>query len=105
MGEPTMSYYSVFEVTPITKEWMPDYIDPAAALVEKHGGEYLARTSTHERLEGEGEEVALRVIIQWPSKESALDFMKDPDYVPLLKLRTSGSNSHHFLIEGKNDFA
>jgi uncharacterized protein (DUF1330 family) len=103
MGEPTMSYYSVFEVTPTTEDWIPDYVGPATALVAKHGGKYLARTSSHERLEGEGEEVALRVIIEWPSRQAALDFMNDPDYVPLLKIRTGGSTSHHFLIEGKDD--
>jgi quinol monooxygenase YgiN len=27
----------------------------------------------------------------------------DPAYVPHLKARTAGSNSHHFLIEGRDD--
>lgn len=50
-----MSYYSVLEVTPTSEEWIPDYIGPANALVARHGGKYLARTASHERLEGEGE--------------------------------------------------
>lgn len=100
-----MTYYSVLAVTPTTEDWIPDYIGPVNALVAKHGGKYLARTSSHERLEGEGEEAALRVIIEWPSKQAALDFMNDPDYVRHLKARTAGSNSHHFLIEGKDDLA
>lgn len=50
-----MSYYSVLEVTPASEEWIPDYIGPANALVARHGGKYLARTASHERLEGEGE--------------------------------------------------
>jgi hypothetical protein len=28
-----------------------------------------------------------------------------PDYLPHLKVRTDGSISHHFLIEGKDDLA
>jgi len=31
--------------------------------------------------------------------------MSDPGYMPHRKVRTAGSNSHHFLIEGKDDLA
>ena len=98
-----MTYYSVLAVTPTTEDWIPDYIGPANALVAQYGGRYLARTSSHERLEGEGESAALRIIIEWPSKEAALGFMNDPTYQPHLNARTVGSISHHFLIEGKDD--
>jgi len=98
-----MTYYSVLFVTPTSEDWIPDYIGPANALVARHGGRYLARTSSHERLEGEGEAAALRIIIAWPSKEAAVAFMDDPAYQPHLDARTAGSISHHFLIEGKDD--
>jgi len=98
-----MTYYSILAVTPITEDWIPEYIEPVNALVAKHGGNYLARTTSHERLEGTGENAALQVIIEWPSKEDALNFINDPDYAHHLKARTAGSNSHHVLIEGKDD--
>ena len=100
-----MTHYSVLAVTPTSQDWIPAYIGPANALVAKHGGKYLARTSSHERLEGEGEEAALRIVIVWPSKEAAVAFMNDPEYVPHLEARSAGSISHHFLIEGKDDLA
>jgi len=100
-----MTFYSVLAVTPTSEEWIPGYIGPANALVARHGGRYLARTSSHERLEGDGEGAALRIIIEWPSKEDANAFMSDPEYVPHLEARTAGSISHHFLIEGKDDLA
>lgn len=100
-----MTYYSVLAVTPTSEDWIPDYIEPANALVAKHGGKYLARTANHERLEGEGEDVSLRIVIEWPSKEAAVAFMSDPEYLPHLEARTAGSVSHHFLIEGKDDLA
>ncbi len=100
-----MSFYSVLEVTPTNDDWVPGYIGPANALVTEHGGRYLARTASHERLEGKGEDPALRIIIEWPSKESAMAFMSDPAYLPHLEARTAGSVSHHFLIEGKDDLA
>ncbi|MCW9052432.1 MAG: DUF1330 domain-containing protein [Motiliproteus sp.] len=100
-----MSFYSVLAVTPTNEDWIPDYLATAGAVLAKHGGKYLARTASHERLEGEGDEVALRIILEWPSKEAAINFMDDAEYVPLLKARTAGSISHHILIEGKDDLA
>ncbi|MEM9603492.1 MAG: DUF1330 domain-containing protein [Pseudomonadota bacterium] len=100
-----MAYYSVLAVTPTSDDWIPDYIGPANALVAQHGGTYLARTANHERVEGDGDDAALRIIIQWPSRDAALAFMQDPAYAPHLKARTAGSVSHHFLIEAKDDLA
>ncbi|NNE08484.1 MAG: DUF1330 domain-containing protein [Gemmatimonadetes bacterium] len=100
-----MAYYSVLEVTPTSEDWIPGYLGSAGAILAKHGGKYLARTGSHERLEGSGDNPALRIVISWPSKDAAVAFMNDPEYKPLLAARTGGSNSHHFLIEGKDDFA
>ncbi len=98
-----MTYYSVLAVTPTSEDWIPDYLPAANALVAKHGGKYLARTANHQRLEGEGNDAALRIVLEWPSKEAAVAFMNDPDYLPHLQARTKGSVSHHFLIEAKDD--
>ncbi len=100
-----MAFYSVLTVTPTTDEWIPDYLGPTTRLVAQYGGKYLARTASHEQLEGEAQEAALRVIIEWPSKQAAEGFMSDPEYAPHLKARTAGSISLHFLIEGKDDLA
>lgn len=100
-----MAYYSVLDVTPTTDVWVKDYIEPANKLVAHYGGKYLARTANHEQIEGDAHDAALRILIEWPSKQAALDFMKDPGYTPHLKGRTAGSVSHHYLIEGKDDLA
>ena len=100
-----MTYYSVLAVTPTSEDWIPDYIAVATELVARHGGKYLARTQNHESLEGEGGDAGLRVIIEWPSREAAMAFMNDPEYVPHFKARTAGSESQHFLIEGHDALA
>ena len=100
-----MTYFSVLDVTPTKDQWIPDYIGPANKLVAKYGGKYLARTASHQQIEGSDAPAALRIIIQWPSKQAALDFMSDPEYVPHLKARTAGSVSHHYLVEAKDDLA
>ncbi len=100
-----MAFYSVLAVTPTNEDWIADYLPAANALVAKHGGKYLARTASHEQMEGVGPEAALRIILEWPTRDAAVAFMSDPDYVPHLKARTEGSDSVHFLIEGKDDLA
>lgn len=100
-----MKHYSVLDVTPTTEEWIPNYLPTANKLVAKHGGKYIARTTAHEQVEGDKKDAALRIIIEWPSKEAALDFMKDEEYAPHLEARTNGSVSHHYLIEAKDDLA
>ncbi len=100
-----MSYYSVLDVSPTTDTWIPDYIPTATRLVAKHGGKYLARTGNHSQVEGDENPAALRVILEWPSKAAAEAFMNDPEYAKHLKARTEGSTSHHYLIEGKDEFA
>lgn len=100
-----MAHYSVLEVTPIDTDWIAEYVGSVNALLARHGGKYLARTVNHERLEGEGDDPAMRIVIEWPSQEAAKAFMDDPDYRPHLEARTKGSVSHHFLVEGKDDLA
>lgn len=100
-----MAYYSVLAVTPTNEEWIPDYLPTANKLVAKHGGKYLARTGSHEQVEGDERAAALRIILEWPSKEAAMNFMNDPEYKRHLDARTAGSESYHFVIEGKDDLA
>lgn len=100
-----MTYYSVLDVTPTADAWIPAYIPVATKLVAKHGGRYLARTATHETVEGSSDPVGLRVILEWPSKDAAMSFMNDPEYASHFKARTEGSASNHFLIAGNDDMA
>jgi len=100
-----MAYYCVLAVTPSSEDWIPDYLPTANRLVAKHGGKYLARTGSHQQVEGRDQAADLRIILEWPSKEAAINFMNDPEYKPRLDARTAGSDSCHFVIEGKDDLA
>ena len=98
-----MAYYSVLAVTPSSEDWIPDYLPTANRLVAKHGGRYLARTAHHEQVEGAELSAALRIILEWRSKQAAIQFMNDPEYKPHRAARSLGSTSFHFLVEGKDD--
>ncbi|MEM9436262.1 MAG: DUF1330 domain-containing protein [Pseudomonadota bacterium] len=100
-----MPAYSILAVTPSSEDWIPDYLPNANTLVQKHGGTYLARTAEHEQVEGGTTPAALRIIIEWPSRQAALDFENDPAYAPYLEARLGGSESYHYIVEGKDDLA
>ena len=103
--EIAVAYYSVLAVTPTNEDWIPTYLPKANALVAAHGGKYLARTADHEQVEGDTVSAALRIVIEWPSKQAVQNFMNDPAYKPHLEARLAGSESFHVLIDGKDDLA
>lgn len=98
-----MAFYSVLAVTPTSGDWGGAYVKETLPILQEYGGRYLARTSSHEQLEGTESSAALRILIEWPSRDAAVGFMNDPGYQPHLEARTQGSVSEHFLIEGKDD--
>ena len=100
-----MAHCSVLAVTPTDDGWIPGYLPVASALVARHGGRYLARTASHEQIEGAASPTGLRIILEWPSREAATAFMNDPEYAPHLAARSAGADCVHFLIEGRDDLA
>ncbi len=97
-----MKYYAIVEVHIRDDSWVADYLPNVTALVHKHGGTYLARTMTMERVEGSGELPNVFVIIEWPSKEAAETFYEDPEYQPYLQSRLAGSSGDFILVSGED---
>ena len=97
-----MKYYAVVQLNIREDSWMADYLPNVTALAHKHGGKYLARTMTMERVEGTGELPNVFVIIEWPSKDSAKAFYEDPEYQPYLQSRLAGSSADFILVAGED---
>lgn len=97
-----MKYYVTVALTMKDDSWVGDYLPNVTALVEKHGGKYLARTGNIEQLEGTNTPANLQVIIEWPSKEAAEAFYDDPEYRPYRDARQNGSDSELYLVAGED---
>lgn len=97
-----MKYYVTVNLTISDDSWVADYLPAVTALVNKHGGQYLARTPTVDKIEGAGDPPNISVIIEWPSKEAAEAFYGDPDYQPFLQRRNAGSSGDLLLIAGED---
>ncbi len=100
-----MAHYAIINVTPTSEDWIPAYIEAVGPLVAKHGGKYLARTASSERVQGTGSNPALWAIIEFPSKEALDAWYSDPDYQAPLQARLAGSESNDFSVAGQDDFA
>jgi len=97
-----MKYYCVAELEITDQGWVSDYVQNVTKLVERHGGRYLARTNNVERLEGERPLPQIFLIIEWPSRETALSFYNSEEYRPYLKGRAEGARNELLLVAGED---
>ena len=73
-------------------------------MVEQHGGRYLARTPKIEKVEGERKAPQIFIIIEFPTKESAISFYSSAEYQPYLLAQKNGASTEMVLVAGE-DFA
>ncbi len=97
-----MKYYAVFELEITDPSWVQPYVQNVTAMVERHGGRYLTRTSTVERIEGERKAPQVMVIVEWPSKEAALAFYNSEEYRPYRQSRLRGARNESLLAPGED---
>lgn len=67
-----MKYYAVAEIDITDPSWIRDYVANVTAMVERHGGRYLARTAKIEQIEGDRAPQGF-LLIEWPPKRPPRD--------------------------------
>jgi len=97
-----MKYYLIGEVEVTDQSWVADYIENVTAMVERHGGKYMARTPRVERIEGERKPAGIFVIVEWPSKEAAMAFYESEEYRPYRQKRIAGARNEFLLVAGED---
>ena len=81
-----MSAYLIVDVDVQDPAAYAEYVERAPALIQRHGGRYLARDGEHETLEGDWRPRRL-ALLEFPDAASARAFLADPDYAPLRAIR------------------
>jgi uncharacterized protein (DUF1330 family) len=97
-----MKYYAVAEIEVTDPAWVRDYVANVTAMVERHGGRYLARTPQLHKLEGERALPQTFLIIEWPSREAADAFYASEEYRPYRERRRSGARNEFVLVAGED---
>jgi uncharacterized protein (DUF1330 family) len=97
-----MKYYVIGEVEVMDQSWVPDYVSNVTGLVERSGGRYLARTTKIEKIEGQRKPLQMCVIVEWPSKEAAVNFYESEAYRPYRQNRLAGAKNEFLLVAGED---
>ena len=82
--------------TTVTNPAFAEYVDAFQPWVESLGGSVFAKDMEAETVEGKGGK--LGVIIEFPSKQAAIDAFNSPAYQELSKLRWANSTDTNITI-------
>lgn len=94
-----MSIYVVATVKVLDPSCLDAYGAIAAPLVEHYGGEYIARTSAPEVLEGEWPSDRDTVLMRWPSRDAFLTFWNSPEYAKAKEIRKGKMELSNIILE------
>jgi uncharacterized protein (DUF1330 family) len=94
--------YAVAELDVLDPSWVEDYVRDVTPMVERHGGRYLARTARIERIEGERTPPQVLLVIEWPSREAAMDFYESDEYRGHREARRAGARNEFVLAAGED---
>jgi uncharacterized protein (DUF1330 family) len=95
-----MPAYMIGRLTMRDPSWVEKYRATVPSIVAKHGGRYLVRGGTMERMEGNEPLPTTYVVLEFPTMEDARGFHRDPQYAPFIELRRQGADLEMVLVEG-----
>ena len=94
-----MAAYVLAEIEITNPEGYKEYTKLVPGTVAQFGGKFLHRGGTVHVFEGDWPQ-RRRVIIEFPSKERALEWYNSPEYAKPLALRKANSNGRLLLLDG-----
>lgn len=95
-----MPAYVVVDTAIHDDETYERYKALARPIVERHGGEYIARGGALEVLEDELWTPSRLVIVRFPDMEAARTFASDSEYAPVKALRNGAARTTLAIVEG-----
>ncbi|WP_417321009.1 DUF1330 domain-containing protein [Emcibacter sp.] len=82
-----MSAYIIGSLIVKDWDWYREYRNVTEPLVAKHGGRYLVKGGNPETVEGSAPQAHAVVMIEFPDRQSAMNWYNDPEYVLMIDLR------------------
>ncbi|HUN98919.1 MAG TPA: DUF1330 domain-containing protein [Bradyrhizobium sp.] len=76
-----------------------EYIEKVPAFIEKHGGRYIVQGAQPSPIEGDWRPERM-VILEFPARKNATDFLGDPEFQGLLAIRHQTTTSKLVLVDG-----
>lgn len=75
-----------------------DYVSTAKPAFERFGAKFLARGGDYEVMEGNGR--ARNVVIEFPSKQAALDCYNSAEYQAAKAIRVTVADADMVIVDG-----
>ncbi len=75
-----------------------DYVATAKPAFERFGANFLARGGDYEVMEGNGR--ARNVVIEFPSKQAAIDCYNSPEYQAAKAIRVTVADADMVIVDG-----
>ena len=94
-----MNVYLILDLSINDFESFVEYIEKIPAFIQKHDGRYIVQGVEPEIMEGDWNPERV-VVIEFPSKQKAKDFLADPDAQALFDIRHKSTTSKLILVEG-----
>ncbi len=93
-----MTAYFMGRITVTDPQAYQDYARQTVASAERYGGRFLVKGGPQILLEGEAPE--RHVIIEFPDRQTALDWYSSADYRNILPLALSASQRDIVIVDG-----
>ena len=97
--EKTVPAYAIVRATITDPERFKDYASRTPALLAKHGAKFLVRGGDIDTLEGETETRRI-VVIEYESREKALEFYHSEEYAELLAIMKEAGTREFIVVDG-----
>jgi uncharacterized protein (DUF1330 family) len=94
-----MKAYLVLDFSIRDLEGFMPYIAKVPAYIERHGGRYIVRGAEPKPMEGDWSPERM-VIIEFPTRQKAEQFLGDPEFQELAKIRHKTTVSKLVLVDG-----
>lgn len=82
-----MPAYVIGKLTVKNWDWYREYRSVTEPLVARHGGRYLIKGGASEKLEGDEPVGHALVLIEFPDRQAARSWYRDPGYSRMIELR------------------
>jgi uncharacterized protein (DUF1330 family) len=94
-----MNAYLILDLSINNFENFREYIEKIPFFIKKHGGRYIVQGVEPEVMEGDWHPDRV-VVLEFPSKENAKEFLRDPDAQSLFAIRHQSTTSKLILADG-----
>lgn len=95
-----MAVYALIELEITSRDGMGPYLAAVSETITNHGGKYRVRGGSAEIVEGGLGEYPIKVILEFPSMDTAKNWYGSAEYQAILPHRLANSNGNFVWLEG-----